>query len=102
MAEEPPYPKIMHGVPGHLSRKEANYLYEVPARLGSGQYAELGTYCGRSAICIAGGIKDSGVEAHLITVDSYSGIAMTPEVLVPFSQRDPILVKQLFKDKGVE
>ncbi len=100
-ANEPPYPKIMHGVPGHLSRREANYLYGVSAILGSGKYAELGTYCGRSTVCIAGGMKDAAVDAHLITVDAYSGLAMTPEVLVPYSQRDPILVKQRFEDKGV-
>ena len=100
-ASERPYPVIMHGVPGHLSRAEANFLYDVSARLGPGQYAELGTYCGRSTVCIAGGMKDFSVEAHLITVDAYSGIAMTPEVLVPYSQRDPILVKQRFEDKGV-
>ena len=67
------YPKIMHGIGGHLSRIEANWLYDTPKRIGSGFYAELGTFRGRSAICLAGGMQEAGVTAVLHTVDAYDG-----------------------------
>ena len=68
---DPPYPKIIHGIHGHLSRLEAKFLIETPARLGPGLYGELGTYRGKSTICVAAGIKNDNVDAHLITVDGW-------------------------------
>jgi len=47
------YPAIMRGVDGHLYRNEAEWLNRIPKVLGKGLYVELGTYCGRSACCIA-------------------------------------------------
>jgi len=67
----PPYPKIMHGIKGHLSRKEAKFLYDTPARLGGGIYVELGTYRGKSTLCTAGGMQESGVDGHIITIDAF-------------------------------
>jgi predicted O-methyltransferase YrrM len=69
--ENPPYPKIMHGVKGHLSRREAVFLKNTPARLGPGLYGELGTWRGRSAVVTAAGMVDDNVDAHLITVDAW-------------------------------
>jgi predicted O-methyltransferase YrrM len=66
-----PYPKAIHGVPGHLSRKEANFLYDTPERIGAGTYLEVGTYEGRSSLCMASGMKDNNIDAHLITIDAF-------------------------------
>lgn len=68
---DPKYPPIMHGIKGHLSRKEAKFLFDIPARLGGGSYVELGTYRGKSTLCLAGGMKDNEVEGHIITVDAF-------------------------------
>ena len=68
-----PYPKLMRGVSGLLSRNEAVFLYETPARLGDGMYADLGTHHGRSAICLAGGLKDNNIDGRIVTVDCYDG-----------------------------
>ena len=93
-------PKIVHGVTGHLSRLECIFLYDTPDRLGAGEYAELGTYKGRSAVCMAGGMKDNNVDAHLTTVDAYTGQAMcfsdegTPNY-------NPGVLRDLFIEKGV-
>lgn len=90
------YPKIMHGVGGHLTRKEANFLYDASQRLGPGMYAELGTFKGRSALCIAGGIRDNNVDAHLVTIDTFDARAMTHKT--HDSQEE---VQSLFEEKGV-
>ncbi len=90
------YPTVSHGIKGHLSRVEANWLNEMPARIGDGLYGELGTYRGRSAACIAGGIQTSGIKAHLITVDSYDGRSMTSGR--PHSMEDTVAC---FKEKGI-
>lgn len=97
---DPPYPKIMVGVPGHLHRREAKYLYDAPGRLGAGTYVELGTFHGRSTVCIGGGIKDSGVDAHLTTIDCY-------ELYVPSNTRGYIKDnlqknKDMFEEKGLK
>ena len=71
------YPKIMHGVSGHLSRTEANWLYDTANRVGPGLYAELGTYKGRSAVCMTGGMKEHGIPSHLVSVDSFDNRNMS-------------------------
>ena len=71
------YPKIMHGVSGHLSRTEANWLFDAPKRIGDVLYGELGTYKGRSAVCLAGGMKEHNIKAHLVSVDSFDNRNMS-------------------------
>ena len=67
-----PFPKIIHGVHGHLSREEAWFLLEIPSKLGAGIYAELGTCCGRSAILVAEGIRQNSlVDTFVHTVDYF-------------------------------
>jgi predicted O-methyltransferase YrrM len=93
-----PYPKVAAGVQGFLNRKEANYLYRAPERLGDGLYVELGCMHGRSACCIAGGIRDFGINGHLYTVDVFElvgGIHKQPD---PSSEQD---VRARFEDRGV-
>lgn len=75
------YPKIMHGVGGLLSRVEANFLYDTPARVGAGFYGDIGTFHGRSAVCMAGGMVDNNVKGHIITVDSYQKRGMSSRFL---------------------
>lgn len=69
-----PYPKVIHGVYGHLSREEAWFLLEISDKLGPGIYAELGTCCGRSAILVAEGInKNNLTDTFVHTVDFFPG-----------------------------
>lgn len=65
------HPKISHGVIGLLNRGETDYLNQVASRLGSGIYADLGTYRGSSAITIADGIKTAGVNGIVFTFDTF-------------------------------
>jgi predicted O-methyltransferase YrrM len=85
-----PFPKIVHGVPGLLHRREANFLYDVPARLGDGLYVELGCLHGRSAVCVGGGIQEHGVKGHLYAVDTFKGL---------HGSRDPNIWEQEVNDR---
>ncbi len=99
------YPKIMHGISGHLSRIEANWLFDTSKRLGSGLYGELGTFRGRSAICLAGGMKEHNIDAHLITIDSFDNRNMSKGKSTSAPQgcdaRESLVLDNL-KEKGVE
>ncbi len=95
-----PYPKIMRGVSGMLSRKEANWLYDISARIGAGLYVDLGTMHGRSAICIAGGMQDSGIEGHIITVDCYDGRGLKSRFR-KVKNRSVDTVRATIEEKGV-
>ena len=66
-----PFPKCIKGIQGLLHRNEAKFLYDTPARLGDGLYGDIGTFRGRSAAAMAGGMKDNGVTGHVFTVDNY-------------------------------
>lgn len=63
-------PDHYHGVDGHLKLVEAEYIYNAPFRLGDGYYGNLGTLHGRSAVHLGGGVKDSGINGKVITVDT--------------------------------
>ena len=84
-----PFPKCVKGIAGLLHRKEANFLYNTPARLGDGLYGDIGTFRGRSAGCMAGGMIEHSVKGHVITVDSYvKRSSLEKELTVPeFMQR---------------
>ena len=64
-------PKISHGINGLIYRTEARFLYETPERIGGGRYADLGTFCGRSATLLAGGMKEKNIEGMVVTVDTF-------------------------------
>ena len=66
-----PFPTVMAGVRGHMSRNECCFLYDTPGRLGAGNYIEIGVLEGRSSVCIGDGIRYSGVDANLIAVDAF-------------------------------
>jgi len=62
-------PNFYHGVPGHLKMVEATFLYNIPLLLGEGNYANLGTCYGRSAVMIAAGLKESSISGKVFTID---------------------------------
>ena len=74
------------------------FLYETAGRVGPGNYVELGCYIGGSAIFIANGIKDSGVDAHLITVDAFTGVTLKPRFANTYSIES---VRETFEVEGV-
>jgi len=61
------------GVPGWLSKREAKLLF-VAARnnFHRGRVVELGSYCGRSAIFLAGSLSGTNAD-QLICVDTFAG-----------------------------
>lgn len=76
------FPKIIHGVEGHLSRKEAWFLLEIPSILKEGIYVDLGTYCGRSSILLADGIRTEGlIDSKVYTVDLFESIGISNRFL---------------------
>ena len=66
-----PFPISMSGISGHLGRDEANFLRDAPIRLGAGNYLEIGVFHGRSTLCIAEGVRDSGFDSHLTSIDAF-------------------------------
>jgi predicted O-methyltransferase YrrM len=92
-----------------LSRPEAIFLHQTPARIGNGLYADLGTHRGRSAVLMAGGMKDNNIDGHIITVDSYDGRGVGKRFLKgpltgEVTQRYPTTidtVKAILEAKGV-
>ena len=94
------YPVHMHGIGGLLSRVEANFLYDTPARIGEGFYGDLGTFHGRSSACMAGGMLDNTVKAHIITVDSYDGRGIKGRFRKCL--RTPESTRNNLKEKGLD
>jgi len=59
-------------IPGLIFAREAQYLYHAPKRLGAGYYADLGTFQGLSTAALAKGIIDHGVDAKVISIDTFA------------------------------
>jgi predicted O-methyltransferase YrrM len=70
-------PKKYHGIGGHISMKEAQFLFETINRVGPGWYADLGTFKGRSACALAAGILESRESGAVLTVDAFTGQGMS-------------------------
>lgn len=70
-------PDNVTGVPGHIHITESKFLYNLPGELGEGLYADIGTFKGRSAILVAGGLKNRGYSGPVITVDTFDSFGMT-------------------------
>jgi predicted O-methyltransferase YrrM len=78
MYDNTKFPEVMHGVGGLISRAEANYLNQVADRLGTGLYIDLGTYRGRSAACIADGIRRNNLPlTQVLTIDAFDNRALS-------------------------
>ena len=76
MAES--YPKIMHGVHGLIGRGEANYLNSIGADMGEGIYIDLGTFRGRSAVCIADSFRRANLkDSKVWTLDTFDRRALS-------------------------
>ena len=65
-----------------ITTGEMAYLYETVKRLGDGVYANIGTYRGASAYCMAAGLKHGNHTGTVHAVDWYDGVngAYTREV----------------------
>lgn len=78
LSENGTTPEIVAGVKGHLYKTESRFLYEVPAQLGEGIYIDLGTFCGKSAVLLAGGIREAKLNNSKVhTVDTFKSEGMT-------------------------
>lgn len=94
-------PEISHGTQGLLHRTEARFLYDRPSYLGPGKYADLGTFCGRSAILMAGGLMERGIEGSVVTVDTFTH--NTVQKKYRLKNEEPIdHVKQILRMKRVD
>lgn len=85
--ENAKYPLVMHGVGGMLSRPEACWLHRIPAVIGDGSYAELGTHHGRSAVLLADTMRNKDMRATLITVDVFDDRGLSSRFKAPRSER---------------
>lgn len=70
--EHPPSRDIPE-VPGMITRDEGAYYYFLASQVysGSGALFELGTWLGRSTVCIAAGIRDSGLRGKVNAYDYF-------------------------------
>lgn len=92
-------PSKYHGVEGHLKRIEAEFLYNIPFELGPGIYVDLGTWKGRSATMLAGGIKDSDLpNSYVVTIDMFDSRAMTSKKTVNTYD----YAKNAFKERNID
>lgn len=66
-----PYLKYMHK--NLHTSAELHYLYHTAKTMGPGWYANLGTYRGGSAFCLATALKEHG-EGAVIAVDLFEGV----------------------------
>ena len=96
-------PDIIVGESVLLTEREACFLYDTPKRLGDGQYVELGTYRGGSTLCLAGGMKDARVNAHLTTIDTHDQSNLDPVQVRDLGSPEVMqqFVIDLCKNKGV-
>lgn len=59
---------------------EVWYLYDVSKRLGSGNYANLGTFRGASALALASGLRDGEHTGTVYAVDTYDPMCPRPDL----------------------
>ena len=88
----------VNGIDGLTSKEVAEYMYKVASRLGPGHYIELGCLYGATALCIAAGIRDHNVDAHLTTVDMFDGYTLKSAYKGTFSEES---VRATFEENGV-
>lgn len=62
-----------HGVEGYLDYNEGEFLYWLAQRAGPGAVVELGSYKGRSTICLAQGCRDNVLDTYVYAVDHFEG-----------------------------
>lgn len=76
-----------------LSSSEKHFLYHSAKRLGGGNYANLGTWGGVSAACMAYGLRDAGQTGTIYAVDIFS---------IPKVRHMPEKIPQNFRDLGLD
>lgn len=54
-----------------ITSGEAHLLYDAAKRLGSGNYANLGVFTGKSVYCLAHGLKHNGHHGKIYAVDVF-------------------------------
>ena len=74
-------PRELRPMPVLLNEREICFLYDISRRLGPGNYVELGTYRGGSALCMAVGMKKNNVDAHLYCVDLFDQRHIPPRYI---------------------
>lgn len=65
---------LVNDIEGFLSDKEADYLYKQAASIGKhGTILEIGSYCGKSTICIALSLKHNNSNSMIYAIDTFGG-----------------------------
>lgn len=62
---------VVAAVPGFMPDDEGAALHAAAAQAGPGTWLEIGTYCGKSTVLLAGAARSAG--ARLVTVDHHHG-----------------------------
>lgn len=67
-----------------IASSEAHFLYDRVKNLGSGNYANLGTFTGFSTACLAFGLKQLNSIGKVYTVDNYcyENLKDYPELMI--------------------
>jgi len=65
---------IMSNIHGWLSLKEGNFLYHMAKKISAkGAIVEIGSYHGKSTVCLGLGVISSGTDRKIIAVDPHKG-----------------------------
>lgn len=70
--EPKPWANYMHHSAKMHSSIECHYLYRLAKTLGSGDYANLGTFKGLSTACLAYGLRDGRHTGKIYSVDLFN------------------------------
>lgn len=93
-------PYLKYPAPGKISSAEAHFLYTIPFALGGGNYADVGVYKGKSSAILAHGIKESGRNGLLFSVDYFG---TEPEDVQKFSDPTiPNLLRNYFAETKLD
>lgn len=92
--------KIFENVPGMLEPEIGEYLYDQAAACKRASIVEIGSYLGRSTICIARGSR-SGGRMRVYSVDPHNGMGSTPDPTWNDSYDPGTPNKKYYKNVGI-
>jgi hypothetical protein len=68
-----PYLAAAAGIPGWLTFLEASALHRAANEAPPGNFVEIGSFCGRSSVVLAGALEARGSDGRLWCIDPFSG-----------------------------
>lgn len=94
-----PKPYLGYPAPGKISSAESHLLYKIPQWLGSGNYADVGVYKGKSTAILGHGLTTAGYSGEVYSVDFFG---TEPEGTEKFSDPTiPDLLTKYFEEQNL-